>query len=340
MGADYSKVVFPRGYSPAKTAGKGQYFDAAAAERAIRFIETYCTHHDGPKAGQPFVLEQWQRDKTATIHGWKNEDGTRRYREVYDEEPRGNGKSKWAAAEGAYFLFAEPEQGKQVFSIAGNEEQARIIFGDAKTMVENHAELKSRATLSKRRITILSSASFFEALSSKPGTKHGLRPNLVLCDELHEFASSELLDALVTGQGKKPQPLTLITTTAGIFDELAICWKKHHYAEQVISGEVSNTAFLPILYSLEPDEDWRDEANWRKVNPNWGISVQPAHLRNEFLKAQIDPLLPEHLPPALSVPVGSADFPLDGHGEVVRLPDAGRRKQPPRPRVRGGDRPG
>ena len=71
--------------------------DNEAADRVVRFIETFCTHTKGDKAGAPFILEQWQKDDILRpLFGMKRKaDGLRRYRTCYVEIPRKNGKSTW-----------------------------------------------------------------------------------------------------------------------------------------------------------------------------------------------------------------------------------------------------
>ena len=39
----------------------GCWFDAAAGEHPITFIESLCRHHKGEWAGQPLLLEEWQK---------------------------------------------------------------------------------------------------------------------------------------------------------------------------------------------------------------------------------------------------------------------------------------
>src|SRR5574338_1541096 len=70
-------------------ANLGQYhFDPTAAEHPITFIETLCRHHKGEWAGQPLLLEEWQKRIIRAVFGWKRADGTRRYRIAYIEVPR------------------------------------------------------------------------------------------------------------------------------------------------------------------------------------------------------------------------------------------------------------
>lgn len=73
---------------------RGLWFDAAAAERVVRFVEHYCRHYEGEWAGQKIRLEEWQkRDVIYPIFGWKNARGLRRFRTAYIELGRKNGKA-------------------------------------------------------------------------------------------------------------------------------------------------------------------------------------------------------------------------------------------------------
>jgi phage terminase large subunit-like protein len=51
------------------------YYDSEAADKAVLFIERFCTHVKGEKSGQPFILEQWQKDDIVKpLFGWKHKD--------------------------------------------------------------------------------------------------------------------------------------------------------------------------------------------------------------------------------------------------------------------------
>ena len=94
------------------------YFDEVAADRAVAFIETHIRHCKGDLAGQKFILEKWQKDDLIRpIFGWKHKDSDlRKYRSVYCEIPRKNGKSTLGAAVAIYMLFADSELGSENFS--------------------------------------------------------------------------------------------------------------------------------------------------------------------------------------------------------------------------------
>lgn len=77
-------------YSGVKSA---YYFDEKEASLVCRFIELL-PHTKGQLAGQKIRLEPWQVWILTTIFGWRRRaDGGRRFRRVYIEVPRGNGKA-------------------------------------------------------------------------------------------------------------------------------------------------------------------------------------------------------------------------------------------------------
>lgn len=68
-------------------------FDEAEASRVCKFIELL-THTKGELAGTRIKLEPWQVFILSTAFGWRRRsDGGRRFRRVYIEVPRGNGKA-------------------------------------------------------------------------------------------------------------------------------------------------------------------------------------------------------------------------------------------------------
>ncbi len=75
-------------------------FDKDLAERAAKFIQLL-PHTKGEWAFKrmPITLEPWQRSVICCAFGWVNNKGTRlrRFREVYTEIPRKNGKSAISA---------------------------------------------------------------------------------------------------------------------------------------------------------------------------------------------------------------------------------------------------
>ena len=267
---------------------KAARFEAAAGDRAVEFIETCCHHVKGELAGQPLLLQPWQRQITRGVFGWKRPDGTRVIREVYIEVPRKNGKSTWGAAIALYLLFADGEPGAEVYSAAADTDQAKIIFGVAKGMVEMEPELDDVSDPFVKSIVYSATSSAYQVLSSDAPSKHGKNSHGILFDELHAQPNRDLYDVLKTSTGARRQPLLIMFTTAG-YDRKSICWEVHEYAKKVIDGTVSDPAFLPVIYDTAEADDWTNPAVWAKANPNISVSVKLDYLASECERAKATP---------------------------------------------------
>ncbi len=261
------------------------YFDERAATVAIAFFEKLLRHTTGEWAGKPFALQGWQRNIIHDVFGWKRtSDLTRRYRKVYVEIPRKNGKSTLAAGIALYLLFADDEKGAQVFSAAADKEQASIVFRDAKTMTEGSPHLAELAHVYKSSIVIEEANAFYRVLSADAYTKHGLNPHGVVIDELHAQPNRELFDVLWTGMGARRQPLFVMITTAG-HDRESVCWEQHEYARQVAAGIIDDPEWYVAIYAADEDDDWQNPEVWRKANPSYGVTVKPEYLESEARRA-------------------------------------------------------
>src|SRR6266516_4425312 len=256
----------------------GFEFDEAAAARAVGFFAEVLRHTKGEWAGEHFALAPWQEPIVRNIFGWKRPDGTRRYRRVYIEVPRKNGKSTLVAGLALYLLYADREAGAEVFSVAADREQAGIVFEQAKAMAELEPDLVAVSEIYRRSIVVSATSSTYRVLSADVPTKHGLNAHGVLFDELHAQPTRDLWDVLTTSTGARRQPLVVAITTAG-YDRQSVCWEVHEYARQVRAGVIDDSSFLPVIYAAEPGDDWTDEAVWRKANPGLGITVKLEYLR-------------------------------------------------------------
>ena len=265
------------------------WFDGKAAMIAERFFDRMLVHIEGPMAGQPFVLEPWQRQIVRDLWGWKQVDGRRRYRKVYLEVPRGNGKSTFAAGLALLLLAVDGERSAKVYSAAADKPQAAIVFETAEKMVAASPFLAPRIKPYRNRtMEFPESGSRYITLSSDAYTKHGLNPHGIVFDELHAQPNRELYDVLNTAMGKRRQPLMIMITTAG-YDRNSICWEQHEYARQVAEGVIDDPTFYPAIWAAGEDDDWTAPATWRKANPNYGVSVREEFLRQECITALASP---------------------------------------------------
>ncbi len=263
------------------------YFDTAAADLYCEFFDRYLVHLEGDLAGRPFRLENWQADDIIRpLFGTKRKkDGLRRYRICYIEIPRKNGKSTLAAGIGLALTFIDKEPGAQVFSAAGDRDQAALVFNAALQMRNTNAELRNRSHAYKRAIVVPAWQASYRVLSSGAGSKHGLNAHGIIFDELHVQETRDLYDTLHTSTAARRQPLEVLLTTAG-YDKNSLCWVMHTHALQVLDGSKPDDAFLPVIYAAGADDDWTKPATWKKANPNLGVSIPIDYIEAECIKAQ------------------------------------------------------
>lgn len=266
------------------------WYDKKAAERAVEFFPDCIQHVKGALAGKPFQLETWQQSMLREIFGWKRADGTRRYRKVYCEIPRKNGKSTFAAGIAIYLLLCDKEYGAEIYSAASTRDQAALVYGMAASMLRGSPELIKHVSIrdSVKRILHRKSDSFYRAISAAAEGAHGFNAHGIIFDEVHTQANRDLWDVLDTSTGARRQPLTVAITTAG-HDRSSICWELHQYAKGVRDGQISDDSFYPVLYSADPDEDWRDERVWEKANPCIDVAVTRDYLREQCKRAEENP---------------------------------------------------
>jgi phage terminase large subunit-like protein len=262
-------------------------FDPAKADRVEDFFREFLKHVKGEWAGHPLTLEPWQRQRIIRpIFGSvRRADGLRQYRTAYVEVPVGNGKSTLAAAIALTLLFIDGEPGAEVYGCAGDRDQARIVFGTAKAMVEADPMLMARAEIFKDAITVPSTGSTYRVLSAEAYTKHGLDAHGVIFDELHVQPTRELWDTMVSRVRSRRQPLVFAITTAG-YDRHSICYEQYNYAQKVQSGIIEDATFLPVIYEAPQNADWKSKSVWKKANPNYGISLKADYFEKQFKTAQ------------------------------------------------------
>lgn len=260
-------------------------FDESKADRAVEFIRQL-KHTKGDWAGRPFNLLPWEEKIIRDLFGTVNDDGSRQYREAYLSVARKNGKTELAGAIGAYCLFADGERGAEVYAAASDRDQAGLVYGAAKDMVETNPTLykNSKIVDSVKRIIFPKKNSFFRAISSESYTKHGYNPSVAICDEVHVWPNRDLYDVLKTGQGARTQPLLISITTAG-FDRTSLCWELYQYAKSILSGTVEDPTFYSSIFEVAEDEDWKQEGNWFKANPGLGIYRNLDEMRTAFKRA-------------------------------------------------------
>jgi phage terminase large subunit-like protein len=239
-------------------------------------LSNYCPTSKGPKSGTQIVLEPWQCFVVTVLFGWlKRDSGTRRFRKVYIEVPRGNAKSTLSSGIGLYMAFMDGEGGSRVYSAATTKKQALEVFGDAQAMARKCPEFCEEfgVAVLAHNINQLSSNSFFEAVCAEDHTLDGLNIHLAIVDELHAHRTRGVHDVLETGAGKRLQSMLWEITTAG-FNRAGVCYEVRTYITKILEGIHTDETYFGIIYTMDDGDEWTAIESLVKANPNWGVSVE------------------------------------------------------------------
>lgn len=284
----WTKLAVERHYKLlAGSPANGFTFDEDRAQYAIQSF-LFLKHSKGKFAGQQFVPSLWQQFWVAVAFGWLRKDGTRKYREVYLEVGRKNGKTTLLAGIGINMLCMDGEAGSEVYAAATKLEQAKILYDEAKQMIRGSPLLSGKIKVLRDSIELTNERSFMKALGRDSKSMDGLNPHCNIIDEFHAHKTSETYDVLKSALGARAQPMTWIITTAG-FDLSSYGYEMHSYAKDVLKGEVIDEEFLPIIYTVDDPEKWDDPVEWEKANPNYGISVYPENMQIDCERAKKQP---------------------------------------------------
>ena len=268
------------------------YFDEETADRAVQFIETHLTHTKGELAKTPFILQEYQKEQIIRpMFGWKNEDGSRKYRTSFIFLPRKNGKSTLAAAIILTLLYLDGEFGAEYYSAANDRDQAKIVFSVVADMIKNNPKLENYVQIFKNSIVYDAKGSFYKAISRETSTKHGFNTSAFIYDELHgmrDDGTENLWQVLETSTGARKEPISIAITTAG-FDKYSACYKMYDYAKKVLNGTLVDEQFLAVIYEADEDDEIQDPKTWEKANPGLDVSLKRSYMEREALKAANQP---------------------------------------------------
>lgn len=284
------------------------YFDEAAGQRPIDFIEKFCKHSKGRWGGKPFKLELFQKAKLQLVFGWlEKETGKRRFREVVDLRGRKCGKSSETAAVELYCLIADGESGACIFACANKLDQSKLIFDEAVNMRAQSPSLKS--ITKKRQSDIYFPATFskLQALAADTKTMDGLNAHFFSLDEFHEARDSKVYDVMIQSQAVREQPLAWLISTNGYVREMFFD-DKYNYCSKVAMWEegYEDYRLLPIMYELDEREEWTKPECWSKANPGLGRIKSITTLADNVEKAKRDPsFLPTLLTKDFNLPENS-----------------------------------
>lgn len=270
------------------------------ANHAIEFVENYCKHSKGKWGGKNIELELWQKAFIAAAFGFIHKiDGTRKYREILLVVARKNGKSTVGSGIGLYLQVADGEPGAEIYAVATKKDQAKLVWTDAKRMVNKSPALRKRIKPLVSELRADFNDSTFKPLGSDSETLDGLNVHGAMMDEIHAWKDKNLYDVIVDGTSSREQSMIFMITTAGTIRE-SVYDMKYEEAEMLLNGlddpdGYKDDRFLPIIYELDKRDEWVDEKCWQKANPGLGTIKSMDQLKTKVNKAKANPMLVKNL---------------------------------------------
>lgn len=262
------------------------FFNAKAANKAIKFIENFCHHSKG--RNDLIKLELWQKAIVSIIFGIQDEEKTRIFREIFIVIGRKNGKSLFASAIIAYMVYLEPEYGQEIYCLAPKLDQATLVYDGFYKMVQAEDELNELAKKRRSDIYYEDTNSFVKPIAFNAKKSDGFNPQLVVCDEMAAWSGDAGLkqyEVMKSALGARRQPMILSISTAGyindsIYDELM------KRSTSFLKGNSKERRLLPFLYMIDDVEKWNDIEELKKANPNMGVSVKESFFTDEIAVAE------------------------------------------------------
>lgn len=276
------------------------HYSSKRANHIIEFAENYCRHSKGKFGGKVVRLELWEKAHLATIFGFIDNEGNRKYRESLLIVGKKNGKSLLASVVGLYLLVADGEPGPEVYAAATKKDQSKIIWSEAKRMVRKSPSLLKRIRTLVEELVADFCDGVFKALASDSDTLDGLNVHGGLLDEIHQWKNGKALyDIIADGVTAREQPLIYMTSTAGTIRE-DIYDQKYEEAEMLINGYedpdgYKDEHFIAFIYELDNRKEWTDESCHVKANPGLGTIKNRQILLDKVEKAKNNPILVKNL---------------------------------------------
>jgi phage terminase large subunit-like protein len=245
-------------------------------EDAIEFAELFGSiGKDGiaGRAGQPLVLRDWQKELLKHLYA-RDAKGGYCFQTALIGMPRKNGKSALSSASIAlYSLLAEGVQGGEGIVAAAEKEQARIVFGEARRMVES-SELADMVQVYKDSIYVPSTSSVLKVVSAEAYSKEGANPHRLILDELHAHRDRKLFDVYSLAMGNRGKIAQLVSvTTAGVKQDItgqdSIAYESYQYGKKVALGEIDDPTFFMAWWEAPPEADHRLPETWKLANPGF-----------------------------------------------------------------------
>lgn len=263
-------------------------FRPGSVERVTDFI-SHLKHFTGDHNDHPFILQPWQEFIIANLYGfyWKDS-GKRRFQTAYLEMARKQGKTALVAALCLYGLVADGEPAAEILLAANSKDQSKIAFNLVRGFAKSFDPTEKYLKKFRADVICPSNSGFIKCLASDSDKLDGYNCSLGIIDEYHSAPDSRIRDVIRSSMGMRRNPLLITVTTAG-YDKTLPCYELRTVTSEIVSGIKKDDSFFGIIYSLDEDDDWKDEKNWIKANPNLGVTISKDFIRQQVQQAVNSP---------------------------------------------------
>ena len=263
----------------------GEYiFDQQKANRAIKFIETFCRHNKGKLAPGLLKLSLWEKAFISCIYGIVDDKGKRQFKEVALFVGRKCGKTLLASSIIAYTAYVDGEFGSEIYCIAPKLDQSDHVFSAFEFTKDKNPDLAKRTRKRKYDYIIDSTNTVIKKIAFSEKKADGYSPMLTVGDEMSSWPAERGLkqyEVMTSGTGARMEPITLSISSGGyvndgIYDEL---FKR---GTRFLMGESQEKKLLPIFYTIDDVDKWDDINELRKSLPGLGESVPVQFILDEI----------------------------------------------------------
>lgn len=263
----------------------GEYiFDQQKANRAIKFIETFCRHNKGKLAPGRLKLSLWEKAFISCVYGIVDDKGKRQFKEVALFVGRKCGKTLLASAIIAYTAYVDGEFGSEIYCIAPKLDQSELVFSAFEFTKDKNPDLAKRTRKRKYDYIIDSTNTVIKKIAFSEKKADGYSPMLTVADEMSSWQAERGLkqyEVMTSGTGARVEPITLSISSGGyvndgIYDEL---FKR---GTRFLMGESNEKKLLPIFYTIDDVDKWDDINELRKSLPGLGESIPVQFILDEI----------------------------------------------------------
>lgn len=261
---------------------RGLYFDNVRARHAVRFFPDFLVLSEEVD-GEPFNLLPWQAFIVGATRGWyqilegpRGKKKILRYRVVYAEIGKGNGKTPLMAGICTYGLVASGTSQPEIYLAATGLDQAKLAFADcvhqAEGIVGKHADWGRKLEIQAESIRVRTGKrGFIRPVSSQFRGLSGQRVYIGGVDELHEHPNDLVLGRLRRGTKGRAEAQIFMITNSGD-DEQSTCGQQRKAAILNLKNGCPNANLFAYICSLDEGEDpFKDEFCWVKTNPSLDV---------------------------------------------------------------------